>query len=128
MLKIIPELSDYNTDLIIKFLDEKLESLNKLRVSIFGDEPNNILSMNLCRKLYICGCQIILASVFFSPFDNREIIEHSDVIITMLHNHEITGTFHPFNSLIMDITGDSFTDDLKMYAEKSNYVSMYTSK
>lgn len=128
MLKIIPELSDYNTDLIIKFLDEKFESLNKLRVSIFGDEPNNKLSMNLCRKLYICGCQIILASVIFSPFDNREIIEHSDVIITMLHNHEITGTFHPFNSLIMDITGDSFTDDLKMYAEKSNYVSMYTSK
>ena len=128
MLKVMPEISEYNTDAIIKFLDDSFSSLNKVRVSIFGDDPNNKLCMNLCRKLYICGCQINLASVDFYSFGNREIIEHSDVIITMLHNHEITGTFHPFNSLIMDITGDSFTDDLKMYAEKSNYVSMYTSK
>ena len=84
--------------------------------------------MNLCRKLYICGCQINLASVDFYPFGNREIIEHSDVIITMLHKNEINGTFHPFNCMIIDITGDSFTDDFKRFAQNSHFVNMYTAK
>ena len=128
MLKIMPEISEYNTDAVIKFLDDSFSSLNKVRVSIFGDDPNNKLCMNLCRKLYICGCQINLASVDFYPFGNREIIEHSDVIITMLHNHEINDTFHPFNCMIMDITGNSFTDEFKRFAQNSHYVNMYTSK
>ena len=128
MLKIMPEISEYNTDAVIKFLDDSFSSLNKVRVSIFGDDPNNKLCMNLCRKLYICGCQINLASVDFYPFGNREIIEHSDVIITMLHNHEINDTFHPFNFMIMDITGDSFTDDFKRFAQNAHFVNMYTAK
>ena len=128
MLKIMPEISEYNTDAIIKFLDNSFPSLNKVRVSIFGDDPNNKLCMNLCRKLYICGCQINLASVDFYPFGNREIIEHSDVIITMLHKNEINDTFHPFKTVIMDITGDSFTDDFKRFAQNSHFVNMYTAK
>ena len=128
MLKVMPEISEYNTDAIIKFLDDSFSTLNKVRISIFGDDPNNKLCMNLCRKLYLCGCQITLASVDFNPFNNREIVEHSDVIITMLHNNEINNTFHPFNSVIIDITGDSFTDDFKKFAFESNFVNMYVSK
>ena len=84
--------------------------------------------MNLCRKLYICGCQINLASVDFYTFGNREIIEHTDVIISMLHKNEINDTFHPFKTVIMDITGDSFTDVFKKFAQDSHYINMYTAK
>ena len=128
MLKIMPEISEYNTDAIIKFLDDSFPSLNKVRVSIFGDDPNNKLCMNLCRKLYICGCQINLASVDFYSFGNQEIIEHSDAIISMLHKNEIDDTFHPFKTVIMDITGDSFTDVFKKFAQDSHYINMYTAK
>ena len=46
----------------------------------------------------------------------------------MLHSNEINDTFHPVNSVIIDITGDSFTDDFKKFAFESKFVTMYVSK
>ena len=47
MLKIMPEISEYNTDTIIKFLDDSFPSLNKVRV-LKNDE---VLVLNESNKL-----------------------------------------------------------------------------
>ena len=42
--------------------------------------------------------------------------------------NEIDDTFHPFKTVIMDITGDSFTDVFKKFAQDSHCINMYTAK
>lgn len=128
MIEIKSGLSNYNTESIIKFLDEKYDSLNKLRITIFGNNHVDKLVMNLTRKLYSCGCEVSLPSTDFDYYTNREIVERSDVVIAILENHEINDTFHPVNCLFIDITGNSVTKEfLDSYKDNKN-ARIFTSK
>lgn len=129
MVTVIPEMSEYNTNQIIEFLDDKFASLTGVKVAILAGNDNKNFMMNLIRKLYDCGCQVTIISSTLNYYEMRELVSISDVCLSFFNNHEINDTVHhSLNAIIVDITGNSCTDAYVKIAKNNTFYKLYTSR
>lgn len=124
-----PSISEYDTNAIIKMLDDKYSNITNLRVALLTGNDNKKFTMNLIKKLYDCGCQITIISSTLNYYHMREVIDRADVCMCFFNNNEINDTIYPkANTMVVDFTGHSLTKEFKEAAKVNSWYDVYTAE
>lgn len=124
-----PSMSEYDTNQIIRMLDENYSNLTNIKVALLTGNENKKFTMNLIKKLYDCGCQVTIISSTLNYYTMREAINNSDVCMCFFNNNEINETIHPNErTFFFDFTGHSFTEEFKNAAKANTWYTVYTAE